>query len=151
MGEQMRNSNAKVFEVIIHIDGYDSILRPSMTTKNSIITEIIDSVLFIPIECVNVVDTINFVYTNGIRKQVIPGKTNETSIIILEGLNKGDVIYLIPPDDADEWSLKLLDKSIIEKYRNIKENDNKNDVTIEPKTVNRKGKGKRDNRKRPTN
>jgi len=59
MGEQMRNSNAKVFEVIIHVNGFDSILRPSMTTKNSIITEIIDSVLFVPIESVNIVDTIN--------------------------------------------------------------------------------------------
>jgi len=49
----------KVFEVIIHVNGFDSILRPSMTTKNSIITEIIDSVLFVPIESVNIVDTIN--------------------------------------------------------------------------------------------
>ncbi len=116
MGEQMRNSNAKVFEVIIHVDGYDSILRPSMTTKNSIVTGIIDSVLFLPIESVNVFDTINFVYASHRRKQVIPGKTNETSIIIYEGLEEGDEIYLIPPEGADEWSLDLLDKSLVEKY-----------------------------------
>ena len=120
MGEQMRNSNAKVFEVIIHIDGYDSILRPSMTTKNSIITEVIDSVLFVPIEGVNVIDTINFVYTSHRRQQVIPGKTNEISIIIYEGLDENDEIYLIPPEGADSWELKMLDKDVIEKYESLK-------------------------------
>jgi len=130
MGEQMRNSNAKVFEVIIHINGYDSILRPSMTTKNSIITEVIDSVLFLPIESVNIVDTINFVYSSGTRKQVIPGKTNETNIIIKEGLSQGDVVYLIPPKGADEWPLELLDEAIVEKYQ-ILENDKKKKKEIE--------------------
>lgn len=128
MGEQMRNSNAKVFEVIIHIDGYDSILRPSMTTKNSIITDIIDSVLFVPIECVNIEDSVNFVYTYSGRKQVIPGKTNETSIIILEGLEEDDEIYLIPPEGADEWSLELLDEDIIKKYESMQKKEvNKED------------------------
>jgi len=53
IGEQMRNSNAKVFEVIIEVNESDSILRPAMTTKNMIITDIIDSVLYIPIEGVH--------------------------------------------------------------------------------------------------
>lgn len=121
MGEQMRNSNAKVFEVLIHINGYDSILKPSMTTKNSIITEIIDSVIFIPIECVNIQDSINYVYTPSGRKQVVPGKTNETSIIINEGIEAGDEVYLIPPEGADDWSLELLDPEIVEKYRKLEE------------------------------
>lgn len=125
MGEQMRNSNAKVFEVVIHVDGFDSILRPSMTTKNRIITEVIDSVLYIPIECVNVIDSINFVYSSGDRKQVIPGKTNETSIIIHEGLKKGDEIYLVPPDGADEWSIDLLDEDVVLKYNSVKKENNK--------------------------
>lgn len=150
MGEQMRNSNAKVFEVIIHVNGFDSILRPSMTTKNSIITEIIDSVLFVPIESVNIIDTINFVYTSYNRKQVIPGKTNETSIIIYEGLEEGDEIYLIPPDGADEWTLELLDKSIIEKYKSkdeIKVEQKKPDSPVNSK--NRREKGRKGNKKPP--
>ncbi len=67
MGEQMQNSNAKVFEVIIHINEFDSILRPSMTTKNRIITEIIDSAIFVPIECMNANDSLTFVYSEGNR------------------------------------------------------------------------------------
>lgn len=120
MGEQMRNSNAKVFEVMIHIDGFDSILRPSMTTKNRIITNIIDSVLFVPIECVSSNDSISYVYFHGKRIQVIPGLSNESSIIIKEGLDKGDNIYLVAPSGAEEWDIVFLDDEIIEKY-NVKE------------------------------
>ena len=116
MGEQMQNSNAKVFEVIIHVNGFDSILRPSMTTKNRIITEIIDSVLFVPIECVNANDSITFVYKDRMRWQVITGKSNETDIIILAGLERGDDVYLLPPDNADEWSFELLDKETVQKF-----------------------------------
>lgn len=146
MGEQMRNSNAKVFEVIVHIDGYDSILRPSMTTKNSIITEIIEDVLFIPIECVNIVDTINFVYTSSGRKQVIPGKTNETSIVIHEGLSEGDEIYLIPPEGADDWSLEMLDPELVASYNEPSNKDQEvaeDNSTEKPKNRNHKGKGGR--------
>lgn len=116
MGEQMQNSNAKVFEVIIHINGFDSILRPSMTTKNRIITEIIDSALFVPIECVNANDSITYVYKSQKRQQVITGKSNETDIVILAGLKKGDEIYLLPPDKAEEWPFELLDKEVVKKF-----------------------------------
>ncbi len=140
MGEQMRNSNAKVFEVVIHVDGYDSILKPSMTTKNSIITEIIDSVLFVPIECVNNIDSVNFVYTYSGRKQVIPGKTNETSIIIHEGLEEGDEIYLIPPEGADEWSLELLDEELVSSYKKKTKEAPKEEKKNTPKEQGRKHK-----------
>ncbi len=150
MGEQMRNSNAKVFEVIINVDGYDSILRPSMTTKNRIITEVIDSVLYIPIECVSIIDSINFVYTESGRKQVIPGKTNETSIIIYEGLDEGDEVYLIPPEGADDWSLKRLDKETIDKYKELLESKSEMEKPKqeEPKPDRRKKRGQGGKRKK---
>ncbi len=116
MGEQLQNSNAKVFEVIVQVDGFDSILRPSMTTKNRIITEVIESALFIPIECVNSNDSVTYVYRRGKRQQIIPGKSNETHIVVLAGLDKGDKIYLVPPEKSDSWSLDLLDQELVEKY-----------------------------------
>mgnify|MGYP002640658088 CR=1 FL=1 len=130
MGEQMRNSNAKVFEVIIHVNGFDSILRPSMTTKNRIITNIIDSVLFVPIECVSSNDSISYVYYKGKKKQVIPGLSNESSIIILEGLKEGNEIYLVAPDNAEEWDIDFLDEAILEKY---KEEEKSEEVVEEKK------------------
>ena len=121
MGEQMRNSNAKVFEVMIYVDGFDSILRPSMTTKNSIVTEVIDSVVFIPIEAVNTIDSISFVYArSGKRQQVIPGKSSETDIIIRAGLNQGDEVYLIAPEGADQWSLRRLDQATLDQFKEVK-------------------------------
>ncbi len=142
MGEQMRNSNAKVFEVMIQVDGFDSILKPSMTTKNRIITDIIDSAVFVPIECVNVKDSISYVFTPSGRKQVIPGKTNETSIIIYEGLDEGDDVYLLPPEGAEDWSLELLDEEIIEKYRkkdDIEIEDQEEELEMPPKRGERSG------------
>ena len=109
MGEQLRNSNAKVFEVIIHIDGYDSILRPSMTTKNRIITKVIDDALFVPIESVHSDDSISYVYKSSRKHQVLPGKSNENDIIILAGLDKGDEVYLEAPSNAESWSVKYFE------------------------------------------
>ena len=45
VGEQRPNSDAKVFEVRVEIDGTDPTLRPSMTTSNKIIASVKDSTL----------------------------------------------------------------------------------------------------------
>jgi multidrug efflux pump subunit AcrA (membrane-fusion protein) len=107
IGEQMRNSNAKVFEVRIRVNEFDSILRPAMTTKNTIITSVIPDVFFLPIECVHTSDSISFVYkTSGqVRQQVKTGVTNENQIIITGGLKEGEEVYLSPPEHAIEWKL----------------------------------------------
>lgn len=117
IGEQMRNSNARVFEVKIEINEYDSVLRPAMTTKNIIITDIIDSVYFIPIEAIHTLDTISIVYTSNRRQQVIPGKSNENQIIIKEGLGPDTKVKLIPPEDPDGFRLVRLPDDILEKYK----------------------------------
>jgi len=107
IGEQLRNSNAKVFEVRIVVNESDTILRPAMTTKNSIITDIIPDVVYIPLECVHTQDTISFVYRAGrqVKQQVRLGRSNENEIVVLEGLQQGDQIYLMPPANADKWKL----------------------------------------------
>ncbi|MCD4772176.1 MAG: HlyD family efflux transporter periplasmic adaptor subunit [Bacteroidales bacterium] len=116
MGEQMQNSNAKVFEVMIKVNEYDSILRPSMTTKNTIITDIIDSMLYIPIECIQNNDSMSYVFTSRNMKQIISGKSNENEIIIKAGLEKNEMIYLIHPEGAEDYKLIPLDSAIIKKY-----------------------------------
>lgn len=106
IGEQRPGSDAKVFEVIISVNESDTIMRPAMTTKNIIITEQIDSVLFIPIEALHSNDSVSYVFKEtGMRtakKQVKPGQANNNEIIILEGLQKGDEVLLtIPENHAD--------------------------------------------------
>jgi len=107
IGEQLRNSSAKVFEVRIVVNESDTILRPAMTTKNSIITDFIPDAVYIPLESVYTQDTISFVYRAGssAKQQVRLGQSNENEIVVLEGLKEGDEIYLVPPANAGKWRL----------------------------------------------
>jgi HlyD family secretion protein len=107
IGEQLRNSNAKVFEVRIVVNESDTILRPAMTTKNTIITDIISDAVFIPLETIHTQDTISFVYRAGrqVKQQVRLGRSNENEIVVLQGLVEGDMVYLVPPTNADKWKL----------------------------------------------
>jgi len=118
MGEQMKNSNAKVFEVIIRVDGHDSVLRPAMTTKNRIITETLDSVLYVPIESVHVNDSLSYVYKAHRRQQIITGKSNDNDIIVKEGLKVGDKILLQAPEGAEKWAFRFLPKTKVAENKN---------------------------------
>ncbi len=120
IGEQMKSSNAKVFEVRIEVNEFDSVMRPAMTTKNIILTDIIDSVLFVPIESVFKDDTISYVVTGSSRKQVIVGKSNDNEIIIEAGLEKDDEIYLLPPDGFEKFRLTRLPENILKKFEEKK-------------------------------
>jgi len=103
IGEQLPNTDAKVFEVVIKLNESDPILRPSMTTSNSIITETYDSVLFIPLEAVHSNDTMTYVYLkNNTRQVVVLDESNENEIIVEAGLEKGDKVLLSIPEGADE-------------------------------------------------
>ncbi len=111
IGQQLPNTNAKVFEVLIMVNEFDSILRPAMTTKNEIITEVVEDVVHIPLECLHNNDSISFVYSmNGrvVKQEVEVGKANENEIIILNGLKKGDKILMIPPEEEEKLKIKYL-------------------------------------------
>jgi HlyD family secretion protein len=107
IGEQLPNADAKVFEVLIKLDGSDPILRPSMTTGNKIVTKTINDVTFIPLECVQAgTDSIPFVYTKKRTRQVVLlGESNENNVIVEKGLEPGDVIFLSTPEDADRFKM----------------------------------------------
>jgi len=113
VGEERPNSDAKVFEVSVEIEGNDPTLRPSMTTSNKIITKLIDSALFIPLEGLHShFDTITYVYKreglNIVKQEVIMGETNANDAVILGGLAEGDRIYLSIPPGQEEKTIELL-------------------------------------------
>jgi len=108
IGEEMKNTSAHVFEVVINVESKDSDLRPAMTTKNKVIIEVLDSVLYLPIECINTEDSISFVYSKGKKIQVEAGKSNQDEIVVLKGLKAGQSVYLVPPEGSEKWSLELL-------------------------------------------
>jgi len=109
IGEQMKNSNAKVFEVKVIVNEFDSILRPAMTTKNIITTDVIEDVLFLPLEAVHSNDSMTVVYrSNNTRQQILTGKSNENEIIVIQGLKEGDEVLLSVPEDTEKYKLKTL-------------------------------------------
>jgi hypothetical protein len=120
VGEQLPNSNAKVFEVNIDINEFDSILRPSMTSKNNIITASISDMMFAPIESVISNDSISFVFrkdgSSVIKQQVITGESNDNEIILKAGVNVNDELLLLPPENADKLKLKELSDEVIKKF-----------------------------------
>ncbi len=107
IGEQLPNADAKVFEVLIEVDGSDPILRPSMTTGNKIITKTINDVTFIPLESVQAgPDSIPFVYLkNGTRQVVVLGESNENNVVIEKGLVPGVPLYLNTPEKPEKFKL----------------------------------------------
>ena len=110
IGQQLPNTDAKVFEVRIELNERDSILRPSMTTSNMVITQVLDSVLFIPLEAVHANDSLTFVYTRDGRKQVVVlSESNENHIVVDMGLKKGERLYLSNPDNPENFEYAGLD------------------------------------------
>ena len=107
VGEQLPNSDAKMFEVQIKVDDNDPALRPTMTTGNKIIIKKFNDVVFIPTECVQAgADSIPFVYKKNKTKQiVILGESNEKDVIIEKGLEPGTTIYLVPPSEPERFKL----------------------------------------------
>lgn len=109
IGEQVSGSNAKVFEVIIEMNEYDSILRPAMTTVNNIRTQSIQNTTYIPLECIFTEEGIPFVYTsNGKKQEVEVGQSNENEIIITKGLTVGEKIYMTAPEGMEKLPIKRL-------------------------------------------
>jgi hypothetical protein len=106
VGEQLKNADAKVFEVIVRVNESDPILRPSMTTSNKIITASFDNVLYVPLEALFGSDTMMYVYrTNGVKQVVVPGEMNDNFRIIEQGLQEDDEIYLSLPKDVGTFKL----------------------------------------------
>ncbi len=113
VGEQRPNSDAKVFKVTIEINEKDDLLRPSMTTSNRIITQKIDSALYIPLEGLfNQDDSITYVYKksgmNVSKQEVILGASNRNEVAINAGLAMGDKVYISKVSGRDDEAVELL-------------------------------------------
>jgi HlyD family secretion protein len=113
VGEQRPNSDAKVFQVDVEIRGTDPTLRPAMTTSNKIIASVIDSVLYIPLECLHSqYDSITYVFKKeGLvttKQEVMIGETNANDAVILAGLQEGNKLFLSVPTGFENDEIKLL-------------------------------------------
>ena len=128
IGEELRNYDAKVFEVMIQVNEMDSILRPAMTTSNDIVTDIYESVLSIPMEAL-FSDSLTYVLLekNGktIKQEVITGVSNNDAIVIDHGLKEGDVYLMTAPENVEDLDFAPIDQGIKDKIRREQEEDRK--------------------------
>lgn len=108
VGEQLPNSDSKVFEVTVEINEQDTLLRPAMTTNNSILIEELADVLYIPQESVFVNDSISYVVVEsgiGLKKQEVTlGKTNANFVVVEAGLKEGEKLLLAKPEGIESIS-----------------------------------------------
>lgn len=141
VGEQRPNSDAKVFEVTVEIKGTDMNLRPAMTTSNKIIANQLDSVLYIPLECLRVqYDTITYVYKNEgmniVKQEVIVGDANTNDVVIKGGLKTNERIYLSSPAGQEDEDVKLLpEMNGKRKKKDAKEEEKKDDTPPAPVVI----------------
>jgi multidrug efflux pump subunit AcrA (membrane-fusion protein) len=113
VGEQKPNSDSKVFEVSVEIHKSDTTLRPAMTTSNTIIAEVLDQVVFVPLECLHSQgDSITYVLKKNrlglIKQQVDVGPSNENEAIIEKGVDIDDQLFLSVPDNVEGKQIVLL-------------------------------------------
>jgi len=125
IGQVLPGGNSKVFEVTIKVNGSDPDLRPAMTTSNVITTDVLDSVLFIPLESVFANDTLQYIYVktdDDIRKQIVDlGAENENYTVVNEGVQKDEVLLLTEPDKPERYS--FTGEDIYEKIQKRKQEE----------------------------
>ena len=116
IGQQLRNQDAKVFEVTVQLNHVDSVLRPAMTTSNEILVYSYDDVLSVPLEAYQKTDSLEYVVVkNGNsykKREVIGHVSNNDEIIIAAGLSTEDIICLTFPDNLAEIPLEPLDEAL---------------------------------------
>ena len=118
IGQELRNQDAKVFEVTVQMNEVDSVLRPAMTTSNDVLVYAYDDVLSIPLEGYHKRDSVQFVVvkegSSFSKQEVIAHVSNDDEIMIVAGLEEDDIVCLTTPDDLAELELQYLNPEIRE-------------------------------------
>ena len=129
IGEQLPNSDSKMFEVLSRLDGYDPDLRPSMTTGNEIVIKEFNNAEYIPLQCVQAgPDDIPFVYTKNRTKQIVLlGDANDENVIVKEGLDRGTLIYMMPPENPEKF--RIAGEELIPEIEPASEEQETRDIT----------------------
>ncbi len=140
VGEQRPNSDAKVFEVLVELDGTDPTLRPSMTTSNKILTSEVPDALFIPLECLHSDhDTITYVFrqkgTGTVKQEVIVGETNSNDAVVTVGLSESDRLFLSVPTGNEDVAVNLLPEMNGKRKKKNEEDEKAKPAVVSQKIV----------------
>lgn len=140
VGEQRPNSDAKVFEVSVEINGTDPTLRPSMTTSNKIMSNVVENALHVSLESLhNQFDSITYVFKKSglttIKQEVIVGETNADDAVILGGLELDDRVFLSMPAGLEDQKIQLLPQMNGKRRKKEQEEKGPPDLKIVSKPV----------------
>ena len=112
IGESKSGSDIKVFQILIKLNETNKNIRPGMTTSNKILINEKEDVLIAPLEAIFSQDSISYAYVKSgysiEKKQVELGLTNNDQVIVNNGLEENDIVYLNKPEDMDDKSITLL-------------------------------------------
>ena len=108
-------SQAKVFDVVVRIQGEDPLLRPGMSATAKIIVEKIPDQVWVPIEAVFDLGGKMTVYAedgNGFeQREVELGARNDNFVVVKKGLRSGEHVALVDPNaEMDDGSGKSENK-----------------------------------------
>lgn len=125
IGEQRPNSNSKVFQVTIRVNESDSTLRPAMTTSNTVHISSVDSALYVPLETIHTYNDADIVYLNEghntVMQQIVMGIMNENDVVIHEGVDVSDQLFLSQPVDTSGIERRYLPSEILNEYEEPEE------------------------------
>ncbi|NMA66804.1 MAG: efflux RND transporter periplasmic adaptor subunit [Clostridiaceae bacterium] len=92
------NPNTLIYDVIIDIPNKNRTIKPGMTAKTAVLTELRQNCITVPAQSILSGENGNFVFTveNGlaIKKPVDTGITDQDRIEIINGLNAGDLLVI---------------------------------------------------------
>lgn len=114
IGEKKQGSDIKLFQVLIKLNETNKNIRPGMTTSNKILSLKEEDVLTAPLESIFSKDSTAYVYKRSglsvTKTEVILGESNDDVVIIKEGVNENDVVYLNKPNGYEKEPIQLLEK-----------------------------------------
>lgn len=120
-------SEAKIFEVLIRIDGEDPLLRPGMSAAARIVVDKIPDQLWVPIEAVFERNGEKIVWEaagSGFKVRPVElGKRNDNFVVIKSGIERNDMVALVDPTLSEE-ERPVIDKSTSEAVQNGANNRN---------------------------
>jgi len=116
IGQQLRNQDAKVFEVTVQVNESDSILRPAMTTSNEVLVYAYQDVLSVPLEAYQKNDSMQYVVVKTgntyTKREVVGHVSNDDAIVIAAGLEAKDIVCLTYPDNLAELPVEAMDPEV---------------------------------------
>ncbi len=101
-----RDSDVKVFDTTVIIDGTDDKMLPGMSVNCDIIIEQVQDTIYIPLEALFLEDGQSVVYlkkrTGFSKKEISTGSVSDNHVIVAAGLEEGQSVALIDPTLAPE-------------------------------------------------